>query len=67
MQDEATLTTAEPNAEQNPKNTVQADNPDADEIRTLAYEHWIRRSRPYGSPQEDSFWAERELGAIRGQ
>ena len=64
---EATLTTPEPNAVRRPKNTVQTNTPDPDEIRTLAYQHWIQRGRPFGSPENDWFRAEQELRAIGGQ
>lgn len=32
------------------------------EIEKLAYRFWQERGRPFGSPQEDWFKAERELG-----
>jgi hypothetical protein len=67
MPHEGTLTTPRPNAVQRLKNTVQTDVPAPDEIRTLAYQHWIQRGRPYGSPLDDWFRAEQELRAIRGQ
>lgn len=37
-------------------------NTDQDAIRTLAYELWIKRGCPIGSPQEDWLQAERALG-----
>jgi hypothetical protein len=41
-------------------------NPDYDAIGALAYELWIKRGCPIGSPEEDWFQAER-LWARRGQ
>jgi len=37
-------------------------NPDHDTIGTLAYELWLKRGCPVGSPKEDWFQAERALG-----
>jgi hypothetical protein len=36
-------------------------NPDKEGIGALAYELWLRRGCPIGSPQEDWFQAERAL------
>lgn len=33
------------------------------EIADLAYQRWVERGRPQGSPDEDWFEAERELGS----
>jgi hypothetical protein len=37
-------------------------NPDYDAIGALAYELWLKRGCPIGSPEEDWFQAERALG-----
>ena len=67
MPHEGALATPESNAVRRLKDTIQTDAPDPDEIRTLAYQHWIQRGRPYGSPKDDWFRAEQELRAVRVQ
>jgi hypothetical protein len=37
-------------------------NPDYNTVGTLAYELWVKRGCPIGSPEEDWFQAERVLG-----
>ena len=37
----------------------------ADQIAERAYFHWLERGCPFGSPEEDWLYAERELGLLR--
>lgn len=40
---------------------VMTDGPEHDEIAQLAYELWVKRGRPEGSPDQDWLRAESEL------
>jgi hypothetical protein len=40
--------------------------PSHEEIAVVAYHYWELRGRPFGSPEEDWFRAERELLSARG-
>ena len=49
---------------ESPEESVPADSPgpfSQQEIADLAYEFWLDRGCPHGSPNEDWFRAEREL------
>ncbi len=60
-----TTTEAVARAESEPLNAagqaLNAEPDNHDEIAALAYEFWIQRGSPVGSPEEDWFRAEEEL------
>jgi hypothetical protein len=56
-------TDARPDGVRKPE--VSHDKPDEMEVQKLAYEFWLERGSPHGSPEEDWFRAKEELSHLR--